>query len=101
MGIAGVGRKHLDVEVKVWLLGSYPPIVIDHSRLAMGNINPWIDATCSVLGIRTDDLEAVAIDAPGKGVPERVLDHARQTINGILGETSLIEDYPLPVMITS
>ena len=67
----------------------------------MRNIDPRLNATCSVLGIRTDNLEAIAVDAAGEGVPEGVLDHARQTINRILGETSLVENYPLPIVITS
>jgi hypothetical protein len=91
----------LDIEVQVWLLGCDPSIVIDHGRLAMGNIDPWLNATCPVLRICTDDLEAIAINAPGEGVPERILDHARQTVDGVLGETSLVEDYPLPIVITS
>jgi hypothetical protein len=67
----------------------------------MRNVNPWLNATCSVLRVRANDLEAVAIDASREGMPEGILDHARQTIDRIFGETSLVEDYPLPIMIAS
>jgi hypothetical protein len=101
MGVPGVGREDLDVEVEVWLLGGYPSIVIDHGGLAMWNVNPWLNATSSVLRVRANDFEAVAVDAPREGMPEGILDHARQTIDRVLGETSLVEDYPLPIMIAS
>ena len=39
MGVPGVGREDLNVEVEVWLLGGYPSIVVDHGRLAMRNVN--------------------------------------------------------------
>jgi hypothetical protein len=67
----------------------------------MGNINPWLNATCSVFRIRTDNLEAIAVNASGEGVPEGIFDHSRQTIHRVLGETSLVENYPLPIVITS
>ena len=101
IGITRVGRKDLDIEVKMWLLRGDPSIIIGHCWLAMRNIYPRLNATRSVLGVRTDDLEAVTVDAPGEGVPEGVLDHARQTVHRVLSETSLIEDYSLPIVITS
>jgi hypothetical protein len=101
MWVTGVGRKNSDIEVKMWFLGSYPSVVFDHGRLAMRDVYPWLDATSSVLGIRADDFETVAVDAPSERVPERILDHARQTIDRVFCETSFIEDYPFPVMVTS
>jgi len=101
MGVAEVGRKNLDVKVKMWFLGSYPSVVFDHGRFAMRDVDPWLDATCSVLRIRANDLETVAVDAPSERVPEGILDHARQTIDRVFCETSFVEDYPLPVMVTS
>jgi hypothetical protein len=85
----------------MWLFWGNPSIVINHGRLAMGNINPWLNATCSVFRICTDDLEAIAVNAPGEGVPEGIFDHSRKTIHRVLGETSLVENYPLPIVITS
>ena len=66
MGVTGVGRKNLDVEVKMWFLGSYPSVVFDHGRLAMRDVDPWLDTTSSVLRIRANDLETVAVDAPSE-----------------------------------
>jgi hypothetical protein len=85
----------------VRFLRGNPSIVVNHGRLAMRNINPWLNAARSVLRIRTDNLEAISVNTPGEGVPERILDHARQTIDRVLGETSFIENDPLPIVITS
>jgi len=101
VGVTGVGRKNLDIKVEVWLLRGDPSIVRNHGRLAMWNVDPGLNATCSVLRIRTDDLETIAVNAPGEGVPERILDHARQTIDRVLCKTSLVENYPLPIVIPS
>jgi hypothetical protein len=75
--IARIGRENLDVEVEVRLLGGDLSVIFNHCGLAMRNIDPWLNAPRAVLGIRADDFEAIAVDAPGEGVPERILDHAR------------------------
>jgi len=77
MRIVRIGREDLHVEVDMRLLGGDLSVVFDHGRLAMRNINPWLNASCSVLGIRANDLETISIDAPSERVPERVLDHPR------------------------
>lgn len=56
--------------------------------------------TTAVLGVGTRNFEALGVDASGKGVPERVLDHARETINGILGETGFIEHDAFTAIVT-
>ena len=43
----------------------------------MRDIDPRLNAPRAVLGVRADDFEAIAVDAPGEGVPEGILDHAR------------------------
>ena len=77
LGVARIGRENLHIEVEMRLLRGDLSVIFNHCRLAMRNINPWLNASCPVLGIRADDFEAIAVDAPGEGVPEGILDHAR------------------------
>ena len=41
------------------------------------------------------------MDALHEGMSEGILDHARQQIDRVLGETSLVENLSLSIMITS
>jgi len=104
MGVAEVGRKNLDVKVKMWFLGSPPSVVFDLGRLTMRDINPSLDATCLVFRVHADDLGTVTVDAPSERVSDGILvflDHARPTIDRVFCEMGFIKDYPLPVMVTS
>lgn len=76
IGVARVRRENLHIEVEVRLFGGDLSVIFNHCRLAMRNIDPRLNAPRAVLGVRADDFEAIAVDAPGKGVPEGILDHA-------------------------
>ena len=55
MGVVGVKRKHLHIGVEVCLLPGDLSIIFDHGRLAMWNIDSWLNASRTVLMINTDD----------------------------------------------
>jgi len=76
-------------------------VVLCHRRLAVWDIDARVDATCAILWVCGDNFETISINTARKGVPERILDHARKTVNRVLGQTSLIKNYAFPVMVSS
>jgi hypothetical protein len=56
--------------------------------------------TATVFWVGARNFEALGVDTSSKGVPERILDHAGETINGILCETGFIKHDTLATIVT-
>jgi hypothetical protein len=84
----------------VWLLSSNLSIILGHNRLAIRNINTRVYTTCPVLRICSNDFKAIAVNSTRKGMPKGVLDHARESVDRVLSETSFVQNDALPVVIS-
>jgi len=76
-------------------------VILSHLGLSMRYINQRLGTPTPVLRIRTDELQSISIDPPRQTVPERVLDHSRESVYWVLHQSSFIQDDPLPAIISS
>jgi len=67
----------------------------------MRHIDQRLGTPAPVLRIRADKLQPIPIDPPCQTVPERVLDHSRETVHGVLHQSGFIQDDSLPAVISS
>lgn len=74
--------------------------MLGHFILSMWNINSGSHVLASILGIRASNFKTLCVDASSEAVPERVLDHSRETVHGILGKTSFIQDNALASIVS-
>jgi hypothetical protein len=67
----------------------------------MRNVDQRVGIPAPVLRVCTDELQAISVDPPSQTVPERVLDHTRQTVYRVLHQTGFIQDDPLSTIVPS
>jgi hypothetical protein len=78
---------------------SHLAVVFSHLIFSMWDVDDGTSASASIFGIGTNDFKTLGIDPSSQGVPEGVLDHARQTVDRVLGQPSFIENDSLSTIL--
>jgi hypothetical protein len=69
---------------------SHLPIILRHLRLPMRHINQRLCLPTPILRIRTNQLQPIAVNLPRQRVPEGILDHSAEPVDGVLEESGFV-----------